>query len=406
MLRPLVLAIAVAGLAGSLGRFDVRAEYGPDAPPDIAVRLQQRLEADPSPLYGALPADLKGRAFSMDIREIPRGVDVALSIQGTPRDAEVAARAIARPLSDIAQEEGGDFAEKTTVTGSTFTWPTLPRLRWPHLELPQLGLPKGTLPAAGSNLHLGTMARAIAGSIAAFGAAALLVGFLRRRGSGPSNPKSPPAKFWGSPVLGLLPESLARVGKLYHLQSKPCQALSHFFGQQAEGTREVVIAGEVFEAAATVAVCLGLFLARQQDRVLLVDMSQDDPVIPSILARFGPGQDKAEGGASSTGIPDLDLFSAQAPGGELPEIPEDLARRYERILFVAPAGERPADRPVVDVLGRAGFSAGLKLAFRRNRLGCVFFGGTIPDRLSDRYFTRYYFERLQDTPDDRLISRS
>ena len=405
MVRPVVLAIALAGLTGSLGHFDVRAEYGPDAPRDLATRLWQHLEADPSPLYGALPADLRGRAFSMDIREIPRGVDVALSIEGTPDDAEAAARAIAQPLSDIAQEQGGDYAEKTTVTGSTFAWPTLPPLRWPHLALPQLSLPRLAWPSPGRGPHLGTVVRAIAGSLAAFGAAALLVGLMRRGGSRPSNRKSPPATFWGAPVLGLLPESLARVGKLYHLQSKPCQALSHFFGQQAEGAREVVIAGEVLDASGTVAVCLGLFLARQQDKVLLVDMSQDDPVIPGILARFGPGQDKQEG-ASSTGIPDLDLFTAPSAGAELPEIPEDLACQYARILFVAPPGQRPAGRPVVDVLGGAGRAEGFKLAFKRNRLGCVFFGNKVPDRLADRYFTRYYYERLQDGSEDPLATRS
>lgn len=386
MLRPILLALVAGTLtASALNHADIKAEYGPDAPALVVTRLQGRVQEDPSPLYGALPSSLKAQGFALSISNTPRGVDVQIQVAGSAQDAKAAAEAIARPLTDLAQEEGGDFAERTTVRGEGFAWPGLPEL--PSLPLSAPG-------SATAGVAWIDRVRPLAGALAALGLAALLVGLLRRRKRG-SGKKMPMATLWGAPVLGLLPESLARVGKLYHLQSKPCQALAYYFGQHARDRREVAIVGPTAEATGTVAVCLGLFLAKEGEKVLLVDMAQDNPVIPSILARFGPPPEVAQG-ASETAIPDLDLWVAPSSDRDLPALPEDLARAYVRILYVPAPGARPKRAPVIEIAHKISFAAGLKAALRGKRVGWVLFGDSVPMRISDRYFTRYYYERLHD----------
>lgn len=374
--------LALSAHAAGLARAEITAEYGPTAPSKIIQDLQTRAQNEVLGLFlDSFPADLRGRAWQIQVDEASGGVTVHLALEGSPGEVRRAAEALMVPIEDLVHEVGGDYSAQVKLETPAFSLPgiALPRVSWSGLpNLP--GVPAG---------------KALAGALVA-GGGALLVAFLIRRGLGGSK-RLPLPSVWGAPVLGLLPESLARVGKLYHLQSKPCQAMGHFFLQQAQTVRRVAITSPTPEAGGTVAVTLGLFLVREGQKVLLVDLSGESNVVPAILARFGsPPEEGGPGGAQGTSIPDLDLMTMSRADGTLPDLPPELTETYDRILYVMPPGKRPRGVPCVDVVFKTSLKAAMAAWFGAPRVGWVFFGDGVPLRVSDRYYTRYYYEKLHE----------
>ncbi len=363
---------------------EIVAEYGPTAPSKIVEDLQARAQTDvPNLFLDAMPKDLEGRAWQVSVDDASGGIAVQVDVEGSVGDAKQAAQALIVPLEDLVHEVGGDYSASVTLETSGFQ---LPGITLPRFSVP--GMPKlPDLP--------GGAGKALAGAILA-GAGALLVVFLIRRGlKGPK--RLPLPTLWGSPVLGLLPESLARVGKLYHLQSKPCQAMGYFFMQQAHSVRKVAISAPTPEAGGTVAVTLGLFLVREGQKVLLIDLSGETNVVPAILARFGtPPGENAEGGALGTSIPDLDLMTMSRGDASVPDLPAELDHGYDRIMYVMPPGQRPRGVACIDVVLKPSLKAAIAGLFGAPRIGWVFFGDGVPLRVSDRYYTRYYYEKLHE----------
>lgn len=381
--------LAGAALAAGLGRAEITAEYGPTAPSKIVQDLQTRAQNEvPALFLDAFPQELRGRAWQLQVDDASGGVTVQVAIEGSATDIKKAAEALVVPLEDLVHEVGGDYSAKVTLKTSAFS---LPSISLPHVTLPSVSWP--SMP---SGVPGGGAAKALAGAILA-GGGALLVAFLVRRGLKGGSKRLPLPSLWGAPVLGLLPESLARVGKLYHLQSKPCQAMGYFFLQQAPTVRKVAITSPTPEAGGTVAVTLGLFLVREGQKVLLVDLSGESNVVPAILARFGtPPEDGGPGGAQGTSIPDLDLMTIGRSDGVLPDLPSEIAEGYDRILYVMPPGQRPRGVPCIDVVLKASIKAAVAAWFGAPRVGWVFFGDGVPLRVSDRYYTRYYYEKLHE----------
>ncbi|MBM3266926.1 MAG: hypothetical protein FJZ01_04680 [Candidatus Sericytochromatia bacterium] len=383
LLATLALWAPVA-LAEGMSHAALTAEYGPTAPERIVADLQARARSDvPALFLGALPKDLEGRAWQIAVETASGGISVQVEVEGSPADAKAAAQALIVPLEDLVHEVGGDYSAQVTLESSGFA---LPGLALPKLALPELPKVPGIPGGAGM---------AAVGAIVA-GAGALLVFFLIRRGlRGPK--RLPLPTLWGAPVLGLLPESLARVGKLYHLQSKPCQAMGYFFMQQAPSIRKVAVTAPTPEAGGTVAVTLGQFLVREGQKVLLVDLSGETNVVPAIFARFGaPPGEACDGAAAGTGIQDLDLMTMSRADAALPELPAEIEHGYDRIIYVIPPGQRPRGVPCVDVVLKPSLKAALAAAFGAPRVGWVFFGDGVPMRVSDRYYTRYYYEKLHE----------
>lgn len=378
----LLLLTGLPAVAADLSESAITAEYGPTAPAKIVRDLQARVDTDiPQLVQEAIPAELRGHAFQMDVEQASRGVKVHLAIEGSSKDANQLAKAISGPLEDLVHEVGGDYSAQVSIKMAG-------GLSFPTLSLPAMP----AMPKMPVMPQLPAIPQAVAFAVLA-GIGAIIVAFVLRRGRGKSR-KLPLPTFWGFPVLGLLPESLVRVGKLYHLQSKPCQAMGYFFLQQAQGLRQVAITAPTPEAGGTVAVCLGLFLVREGEKVLLVDVSGDSNVVPSILARFGTPPDEASlGSAQGTSIADLDLMSMPKSDGRIPDLPAEITGNYNRLLFVLPPGASAKSIPAVDVVTKPSprfiFSG-------RQRVGWVFFGDSLPLRVSDRYYTRYYYEKLNE----------
>ncbi|MBM3275328.1 MAG: hypothetical protein FJZ00_09255 [Candidatus Sericytochromatia bacterium] len=388
VLASMCVLAAVAAEAAGLSRAEITAEYGPTAPEKIVRDLQVRTDRDAFILFTqALPEAMRGKPFELAVDPASGGVTVRLAIEGSSSDAKMVAQAMMVPLEDLVHEVGGDYSAKVTVKAPGFE---MPGLGMPNFSLPKLpDLPAmPALPADGA-------AKAVGGAVLAGGGALLVVFLIRRGFKGPK--RLPLPTLWGSPVLGLLPESLARVGKLYHLQSKPCQAMGYFFMQQAHAVRKVAISSPTPEAGGTVAVTLGLFLVREGQKVLLVDLSGETNVVPAILSRFGtPPEEQAETGAHGTSIPDLDLMTMNRSDGTLPDLPPEIADGYQRILYVMPPGFRPRAIPCIDVVLKPSLKAALASVLGAPRVGWVFFGDGVPMRVSDRYYTRYYYEKLHE----------
>ncbi|MBU6429368.1 MAG: hypothetical protein KGR26_10180, partial [Cyanobacteria bacterium REEB65] len=320
-------------LARDNGHADIRAEFGPAAPIDIVESLQSRVASDTEQIYQALPPDFKGRDFSIAVADTPRGVDLGLQIDGSPSEVKRVANAIAMPLQDVAQEVGGDYAVAVTVHTTGLQLPELPPIAMPKIGTPRL--PPGTWQIFAWS--------ALAGSGLA------ILALVMRRARRPRQPSRLPfAMHWRAPVLGLLPESLTRVDKLYHLQSKPCQAMGYFTIGRMADLRDVAIVSEGQVAAATVALCLALHLVHEGERVLVVEMGADGAGVSALLSRFGPPPDQADG-RRETSIPDLDLLQLPTPGGEIPEIPAELKQGYVRILYLLPPGKRPKGVAAIEV---------------------------------------------------------
>ncbi|MEB3298529.1 MAG: hypothetical protein VKO21_03490 [Candidatus Sericytochromatia bacterium] len=338
----------------------IEAEFGPTAPAGIVRRFQDeaalrlpRWMAE-GPASGAVES-----GWSVELEETPRGVILKME---TAADVDQAAQAFRQPLAGLLEEVGGAYTTRLEV-------------------VPSAGSPERTS---------SWMAYA-----AAVGAAVLLLGGLgatvaRRRVS-----RAPRASLWGLPVVGVLPESLLRLGRLYHLQAKPCQAMAWFFAQRAEGRREVLLSGPTLEAAAVVAVGLAVQFARRGERVLLVDVAGSGEVFQGVLARFGP-QDGEAAVPLASALPGVDHMALGERPARAGSLPEELTREYRHILLVLPDGPRPLGVPVLEIVHRVRPFAALALLLARRSLGWVLIGDAVPERVSDAYYTRYYYERLHD----------
>ncbi|MBI6547092.1 MAG: hypothetical protein HY692_09875, partial [Cyanobacteria bacterium NC_groundwater_1444_Ag_S-0.65um_54_12] len=206
----LVVLATSACLADSASRVVIRAEYGPAAPARIVQDLQQRVpDAAPDLVRKSLPPALADHAWQLQVARSERGVLLSIALEGTPNEAKALALAVISPLEEFLQETGGDYSQQVTLQTS---WLQLPV----NLELRELR----------------DLSRFQQGALWVFLAivGGTLSVFLAWRGFRRLNKLAFP-NYWGWPVIGLLPESLTKVAKPYHLQSKPCQAMGHFFLQ-------------------------------------------------------------------------------------------------------------------------------------------------------------------------------
>lgn len=343
----------------------LEAEFGPTAPE--AVVRQFQVEAGrrlPGWMGGRPEAGAEAEGWAVLLEETPRGVVVRMELPpGATADAAPVAEAFRQPMELLLREVGASYSTRLDVQVPSVPSPGLPGGPW--------------LPAAGA--------------VAVVGAVALIVLRFRR-----ARPAGTP-RLWGLPVIGVLPESLLRLGRLYHLQAKPCQAMTWFFLQRAGGQREFVLVGPTPEAAAIVAVGIAANLSRQGQSVLLVDVAGPGEVFPGVLARFGPEDAEAVAGSTAaSGLPDVDHMTL----GEVPlragALPADVLDRYRVVLHVLPPGQRPAGMGVLEIVHRATLRAAVPLWFSRRTLGWVVLGESVPVRVSDAYYTRYYYARIQE----------
>lgn len=341
----------------------LEAEFGPTAPEAVVRQFQEEADRRVPEWMGANPAaSASADGWALMLERTPRGLVVRMEMPADATvDAAPVAEALRQPMAGLLREVGGNYSTRLDV-----------RVPQSGLSLP--GGPWVAVPAVAAMIVVG-------------GGLLLL---SRRRG------RTGVPRLWGIPVIGVLPESLLRLGRLYHLQAKPCQAMTWFFLQRAGVRREVLLSGPTPEAAAIVALGIAANMARQGQSVLLVDVAGGGEVFPGVLARFGPEDTTVGEGGTASGLPGVDHMAL----GEVPLragiLPEDVMERYRVVLYVLPRGHRPAGMGVLEIVHRASLRLALPLWFSRRALGWVVVGESVPVRISDAYYTRYYYERIQE----------
>jgi hypothetical protein len=89
------------------------------------------------------------------------------------------------------------------------------------------------------------------------------------------------------------------------------------------------------------------------------------------------------------------MLLSKNPEG-IPDLPQELLDQYSRVLYVLAPGVRTRQIPVVDVVFKASLSLIFKNLWGVRRVGWVFYGDGVPIRISDKYYTRYYYEKLHE----------
>ncbi len=242
---------------------------------------------------------------------------------------------------------------------------------------------------------------------------------LRRRPAFLSQPY-----FRGLPMAGFLPAGVGMGGKFLELQSAPCQSMGamvrkmalHSLEEDAEASdgenRMLAIASTGDPAAtAVVTAALGISLVRDGHRVLVVDFLGADSVLSDVLEESDDDDSLAETGDHAalrhTGIPDLDLMTAQSLSGTRgiqkgePLLPRSLTDHFGWTLLVLPQGSFVPILPTFPVFS----SPTSQLAVWRTRLlawrqkarirGAILVGLPLSNDVRERMLARSYYERIR-----------